>query len=388
MDFNFSEAEERFRREVRSFLQQEIPPDWEGIEEAAERDESWAFAKRFNRKLGAKGWLSLAWPTAFGGQGRSQMENLVFKEEMTYFFYRSPAAVAELDIVAPALMAFGSEKQKRELLPLIARGEAFFALGYTEPETGSDLSSLRTRAAAAGDDFIINGQKTFISAAHRATHCWLAARTDLEAPKHRGISLFALEMPAPGITVRPLMNMAGFAHFNEVYFDNVRLSRETLVGELNRGWYHVAAALDFERSGIQRITAVLPLFDQLVEWLKGQNKPVSKVMRHRLAEIALEFQIGRVLSYRVVWMQSSGLVPNYEASIAKVFGSELSQRFANVAMQALGLYGALEEGSPGAVLMGRVQRAYRRNIATTIQAGTSEVQRNIVATRGLGLSRA
>lgn len=203
MDFNFSEAEERFRREVRSFLQQEIPPDWEGIEEAAERDESWAFAKRFNRKLGAKGWLSLAWPTAFGGQGRSQMENLVFKEEMTYFFYRSPAAVAELDIVAPALMAFGSEKQKRELLPLIARGEAFFALGYTEPETGSDLSSLRTRAAAAGDDFIINGQKTFISAAHRATHCWLAARTDLEAPKHRGISLFALEMPAPGITVRP-----------------------------------------------------------------------------------------------------------------------------------------------------------------------------------------
>ena len=394
MDFFFSEQAEQFRHEIRDFIKSEVPLRWRGLgllfDAWPETEESYNFLKETRRKLGEKGWLALTWPKEYGGLERSQTEKLILCEEMTYLGAPGldPGGVERL---GPILMAFGTEDQKRHLLPL-ARGETLWCQGFSEPDAGSDLASLQTRAAENGNHFILNGQKIWTTLADRADWCFLLARTDPEAPKHQGISFFLVDMKSPGITVRPLVNMAGNCGFNEVFFDNVEVPQENLVGEKNRGWQVANAVLNVERSGIWQIAHSRRLIDELIEFVNEKIQNSTKlgenlIIRQKLAKLAAEAEIGRLLAYRVTWMQEKGLTPSYEASISKLFGSELMQHVANTGMEILGLYGQLKGESPLAPIHGAVEQWSLSTPGRTIAGGTSEIQRNIIAIRGLGLPR-
>jgi len=389
MRFEFTEKQKRFREDIREFLKKELPSSL--TKEMEIRPEEGGFSKEFSRKLGQKGWIGLTWPKEYGGQQLGYIERLIYNEEMTYnhapIYYHH---LAERQM-GPSIIQFGTEEQKRYYLPRIARGEAGFCIGYSEPGAGSDLASLKTRAVADGDDYIISGQKIYTSGAHINDYIWLATRTDPDAPKHKGISVFIVGLKSPGVEVRPLWTMAG-GQFNEVFFDNVRVPRANMVGQENQGWYVVAANLDFERAGIERVVEYLLIFEQLVQYVKeapSPNGPLAKdpTVRNRLAKLAIEFQVGRMLAYRVAWMLSEGDIPNRESAQSKVFGSELAQRVCRAGMQILGLYGQLTAESQWGPLQGKIQQGYLSSVSDTIRAGTSEIMRNIIATRGLGLPR-
>ena len=390
MQFRFKPDEEAFRRELLDFLDKELPADWDpGDRLGGEEDqEAWEFQRQFTRKLADRGWLAMAWPKEYGGLGAPHMQQLVYNEVMSY--HGAPGAFSMgVAWVGPAIMLYGTDEQKRKYVPRIATGEDVWCTLYSEPGAGSDLAALQTRAVEDGDDFVINGQKIWTSNADRSQWGWLAARTDPQAPKHKGISTFVVDLQTPGITIRPLINMAGMPGFSEVFFDDVRIPKENLVGELNRGWYQVAVALDFERSGIQTYAGIRRTLERLVDFTRGAPTDVSRnpQVRLRLADRAVELKAGTFLAYRVAWMQSRALIPNYEASVAKLYGSELSQRVAQTGLQLVTTYGHLWPGSPRAPLGGRLARSYVTAVGSTIAAGTSEIMRNIIAQRGLGLPR-
>ncbi|HYM15609.1 MAG TPA: acyl-CoA dehydrogenase family protein [Dehalococcoidia bacterium] len=385
MDLRFSPEDEAFRAEVRAFLHAELP------ERRPDGVEGWRHARAFVRKLAQRGWLTMAWPKEWGGGGAGHIRQLVFNEEMAYA--EAPSNDLGVDRVGPTIMLHGTDKQKQRFLPPIVRGEAAWCQGFSEPNAGSDLASLQTRAVQDGDSFVVNGSKIWTSMAHLAEWMILLARTNPDAPKHRGISFFLLDMSLPGITVRPLVDMLGRHTFNEVFFDNVRVPRDCLVGEQDRGWYVATTTLDFERSGIQRVIGGRRTCDMLIacaaeQVASGATRPAYAAMCHRLAELVIEYEVGRMLAYRVAWLQSRGQVPNYEASVSKTFGTELTQRLARTGMELLALDGQLAPGSPWAPLQGRIESLYLNSAALTIAAGTSEINRGIIATRGLGLPRA
>ncbi|MBI2873362.1 MAG: acyl-CoA dehydrogenase family protein [Chloroflexi bacterium] len=390
MDFSFTPEQERFRQEICAFLERELSPREE--RQLAGAAGTGNVDKEFSRKLGRKGWIGLAWPREHGGQGLGHIERLIYMEEMVLNTAPIGYHHAAERQMGPSIIMFGTPEQKRDFLPRIARGECGFAIGYSEPGTGSDLASLETRAMEDGDDFVINGTKIWTSLAHVDDYIWLAARTNMEAPKHRGISVFLVDLKLPGVTIRPIVNMAGLAEFNQVTFDNVRVPKSTMVGERERGWYVVAANLDFERAGIERVAGNWPLFQDVVQYLgqrrvNGGRATDDPRVRNRIAETAIEYTVGKLLCYRVAWMQEQGVVPNREASVSKLFGTEASQRMARTCMDLMGLYGQLQHGEPWAPIRGRVERAWHWAVSATIAGGTSEVLRNVIALRGLGLPR-
>jgi 3-oxocholest-4-en-26-oyl-CoA dehydrogenase alpha subunit len=289
-------------------------------------------------------------------------------------------------------MVWGTDEQKAAYLPPIAKAEVLWCQGFSEPGAGSDLASLQTRATRDGDDYVINGQKIWTSEGHLADWMILLARTDQEAPKHKGISYFLVDLKTPGISMLPLVNLMDTHAFNQVYFDNVRVPKENLVGEENRGWYVATTTLDFERSGINRVIWALRQYHELVDFVReraesGEAWANAPAVRHQLADLRIAFEIGRLLCYRVAWQQNAGKVPNYESSMAKMYGSELNRRFGSEAVNILGLAGQLEPGSRWAPLQGRLERSFLAGFSYTIAGGTSEIQRNIIAQRGLGLPR-
>ena len=390
MDYKLTPEEEAFREELRSFLKQELPEDWAGGVGVGDGND-WDFTLKMRKKLADKGWLTMAWPEEYGGQGASQMMQLIFAEEMAYFGAPGRDAFGT-SMLAPTLMIHGTEEQKREYLPPVARGEVQWCQGYSEPESGSDLASLQTRAVEDGDDFVINGTKVWTSSAHRADHIMLLTRTDPDAPKHRGISFILADMNTPGIEVKPIINIANEHGFNMVTFDNVRVPKKNLVGELNRGWYVGTTLLDFERSGVDYSASSRRVLEELIDYCKnttrnGRTLAEDPLVRRRLAELAVEVETSRLISYNVAWMQSNGIVPNKEASMGKVVGTELQQHVFSAGMELMGLYGQLEGDSKYAKLQGRIEKGYLINISATLASGTSEIQRNIIATRGLGLPR-
>lgn len=388
MDFHLSPEDEDFRGELRSFLAEQLPADWHQRVEDAPPEEIGTFTRRFTQKLAERRWLAMAWPQQYGGQDAPHMRQLIYNEEMAY--RQAPGAFSMgVAWVGPALMLYGTEEQKRRFVPPIASGREIWCTLYSEPGAGSDLAALQTRAERDGDEYVINGQKIWTSGAHTSEWGWLAARTDPDAPKHKGISTFIVPMQSPGVSIRPLVNMANEYVFNEVFFDNVRIPKDYLVGEENRGWYQVAVALDFERSGIQAYAGARRVLERLTEFAR-QNPQLlrrSPQQRLRLAERVIELQVGVSIAYRIPWMQSRGKIPNYEASMSKLFGSELTQRVARTGVDLLGAYGQLLPGSPYARLRGRLASGYLSSVSATIAAGTSEIQRSIIATRGLGLPR-
>jgi len=316
---------------------------------------------------------------------------LVYNEEMAYA--GAPLGFAfGPNLVGPTLMVWGSDEQRRRHLPAIAASDTFWCQGFSEPEAGSDLASLHTRAIRNGDDYTVSGQKIWTSEGHRADWMILLARTDVEAPKHRGISYLLVDMRSPGVSVRPLTNLMNGHAFNQVFFDNVRVPRDNLVGEENRGWYVATTTLDFERSGINRIMWTKRLWEETVGALRGSTfrqsgRPPGACDRLSLTELYIELEIARLLCYRVACLQAEGRIPNHEASMAKLYGSEVIYRFASRAVGLLGLFGQLEPESRWSALQGRVERCYLASVSYAIAGGTSEVQRNVIASRGLGLPR-
>jgi alkylation response protein AidB-like acyl-CoA dehydrogenase len=386
MRFRYEPEVEAFREEVRQFIREHLPPEEERLQRGFEggfrsNEEEKAYTMGFQQKLAARGWLAMAWPKEFGGGGASHMRQLVYNEEMAYA--QAPVGNMGIAWVGPSLALYGTEEQKRTFIPRIAGAQDWWCTLYSEPAAGSDLAALQARAVKDGDDYIINGQKIWTSGAHLADWGWLAARTDPDAPKHKGITMFMVNMKSPGVTVRPLINMADRHGFNEVFFEDVRVPATQVVGEVNRGWYHMAVALDFERSGIQAYAGGRRTVERLVALAKARPELVRQRsgMRHELGERVVEVNVGTFLAYRVATMQARGLVPNTEASASKLFGSEMSQRIAATGMRLLGMAGQLRDGSQDQAA------AYLQSVASTIAAGTSEIQRGIIATRGLGLPR-
>ena len=389
MDFEFSPEQEQFREEVRAFIRSSMDAELEReIQEHPAKGPGPRLRSLF-REMGERGWLSVSWPREYGGQERPVSYLYILTSETEY--HAIPLPTVALQMVGPTLMKVGSEEQKREFLPVIMRGGIEFALGYTEPNAGSDLASLSTSAVRDGDDYVINGQKMFTTHAHYATHLWIATRTDPEVPKHRGISLFIVPMDTPGITVRPLWTMSG-ERTNEVFLDDVRIPRRNLVGEENQGWYYMAMALDYERASSASPAPIERVLDDLIRFVRETSfngKPLAQdpFVRAWLAEIATSIHISRLFSNKLVWMMEHGLVPNAEASMTKIWFTEVRQRLYHLGTQIVGVYGQLQPGSPWAPLAGEMERLYRDGPRRRFTAGTNEIQRNIIAQRGLGLPR-
>jgi len=393
MDFRDTPEEAGFRQEVRTFIKTSFPSSLAGVSafEEPEDEDTRTALKEWRRSVGRQGWTAPHWPKEYGGAGMSVTEQFVYAEEMAEA--RAPQTGGSgVAMLGPVLIRYGTEEQQREHLPRITSGEVQWCQGYSEPGSGSDLASLQTRAIRDGDDFVVNGQKIWTSGAHRADWMFMLARTDPDAPKHRGISMLLMDMKSPGISVQPLITLAGDHVFNQEYFDNVRVPAKNIVGEENRGWYVGAALLDFERSNIAGAISHKHFVNDIISVAK--SVPASyglgnrlKQVRTELAERALEAEIARLISYRLITIQKRGGVPNYEASMNKNYGAELGQRIASTGMHLLGMLGGLNHGSPLAPLKGRINHAYLSSVASTIAAGTSEVNRNVIATRGLGLPR-
>ena len=394
MNFAFSKEEEAFRQEVRDWLNAEIPPTWREIRPGmwVETEESWAMAREFERRMGEKGWWAANYPPEYGGINATFMQQLIIHEERAAL--GAPSTWNEMigQWVGATLMLYGTEEQKRKYLPMIGKAEVVLCLGYSEPGAGSDLAGVQTRAVEDGDYFVINGQKIFTTLAHNADYCWLVARTDPNVPKHQGISLFLVDMKAPGITVRPLINIVRSHHFNEVFFDDVRVPRADLVGEKNRGWAYLTTALNFERSGIALPTSMNRTITELARYAKttlgdGGTLADDPIVQQKLAEMATENEVLRLLCYRVAWLQSKGLVPSWEASVSFLFGNEVLRHIARTGMEILGPYGQLKRGSKWAPLGGLFENLYLGSLVGGIGGGSNEIQRNLIARLGLGLPR-
>ncbi len=381
MDFRLTPEQAAFQKEVADFIENELPPGWD--EEHESLEDRLAVERQVMKKLAERRWLALPWPKEYGGMGATPTEQLIFNELMAY--HRVPGTVnMGVAWVGPVVMLYGTEEQKSRYLSRIADGTDIWCTLYSEPEAGSDLAAMQTRAVRDGDEWVINGQKIWTSFGHYADWGWLAARTDPNAPKHKGISTFAIDMKTPGITVRPLVNMAGSHEFNEVFFEDVRVPASALVGEENRGWYNVAVALDFERSSIGATSTARRLVDRIVEHLKNQPQKAPIHIRHRIADHAIAVQVLRNMAYNIASMQTGGIVPNREAQMAKLFGAELNQRVTQTAIQVFGMEG--QAAKPGSPVLDH-HYGYLRAVANTIEGGTSEIQRTVIATRGLGLPR-
>ena len=387
MDFRDSTREQTWREEVRAFLRAEAPREYIELHQPAVDSYGGGddLFKGWRKKVAAKGWLAPHWPVEYGGMGLSVMEQFILKEEFAMHRVAHPGA-RSTEMVGPTIVLHGTDEQKKELLPPIVSGEHWYCQGFSEPGAGSDLASLQLRAVRDGDDYVLNGQKIWTSNATTCNWMFLLARTDPDAPKHRGISYFVMPMENPGLSIRVIQNMAGGDELCETFFDNVRIPARYRIGEENRGWYVAMTTLDFERSGIAGAVA---LQQQLVDFRKVlPASPLPREHRLEYADLYLSSEVARLMSAQVASLQARGMVPNYEASMVKLFSSELGHRVARFSVRVLGLAGQLLAGNGGREIHeGRPARNYSGVLPSTIAGGTSEVQRNIIATRGLGLPR-
>ena len=397
MDFHFNEAEKKFRAEVEEFILEEMLPGyadkdlyWPGgygaIGEFEVRDPA---VEKLREKMGERGWLTMAWPKEYGGGGRSFVEQAIFFELLSY--YGMPGMDVSTLISGPTILRFGSEELKSEWIPRIVKGNLKFWLAYSEPNAGSDLAAIQARADIDGDDLIVNGQKIWGSGPHVADCGWMVARTDMAAPPYKGTSLFIVDNKSPGITMRPIVNINGFHSFNEVFFDNVRVPKKNVVGDMNMGFYYLMVALDFERLVIS-MGGFRRRFEDLLNYTRNTRRNGKLLsedarVRAKLAQLATEIEIAFLLYYKTAWMMDNNLFPNIEASEIKLVTTLLSRKLADAGMEIMGQQAQLWPGSRHAPLSGRFAVGYLDSISAVIGAGTSEIQRNILAQRGLGLKR-
>ncbi len=389
MNFDFTEEQKRFREEVQDFLKLELKQgSFEPIQNA------WmdGFSKEFSRKMSEKGWIGLTWPKEYGGQGRSYIDRTIMQEEMLKA--GAPLAFHFLGDrqIGPTLIRFGSDELKKEFLPKIINAEISFCLCMSEPDAGSDLASVRTTAIEEGNDYTINGQKVWTTLGHMADFGWLLAKTNLNPslPRHKTLSEFLLNMKSPGVTVQPLINILGDHSFNEVFLDDVKVPKDRLIGEKDKGFDQIMEQIVYERAGIERLMQNYPVKECLVEYAKttkrnGRYLWEDPIIRNSIATLEIEFNVGRILCYHVAWTIDQGRVPNYEASVCKVFCTQFEKKLSDAATQLMGLYGQLLPGSKRAPYGGIASESYLLSPSYTLQGGTVEILKNIIALRGLKL---
>jgi alkylation response protein AidB-like acyl-CoA dehydrogenase len=386
VEFQWEPEYVTFRDELRAFIQEWRTPELL-VEYAATYGGGGELIGQFHEAINERGWMRMCWSEEYGGQSKSMLYQYIFVEEMEY--WGMPYGNLTYTSVAPSILAYGSEDQKQEYLPGIFRGDLCFALGYSEPNAGTDLASLRTKGELDGDEWVINGQKIWTSLADVSTHLWLAVRTDPNSKKHAGISIIIVPTDTPGVTIRPLPTMYG-GHTNETFYDDVRVPKANVVGGPGQGWPIIMHALNHERVGLAATGGLARLYDQLVAHLREQRpeKLADPVVRRRLAELQLDLREHRALALRNAWIISKGGTPIAEASMAKVSGTELRTRLASAAMDLLGRCGGLsKESGELAPFEGRSEWNFRLSPIFRFGGGTNEVQRDIVAAAGLGLPR-
>jgi len=396
MDFSFSKSDLAFAREARAWLEANVPAAWR-------RDHAWTraedplwleIAREWQHRLFDGGWAAISWPREHGGRGATVVERWLFEEQLDRIGAPRPiASSGAVDLIGSAILYHGSEAQRARFLKPLLSGDDLWCQGFSEPGAGSDLGSLRTRGERHGDELIVNGQKVWTSHADIADWCFLLCRTEAEAPKHKGISLLLVDMRTPGISVRPLKQMTGDAEFCEVFFDNVRVPADVMVGAPGAGWQIAMGILAHERGPVWTFTfqrRIRRSFEQLVRVAKergdGDDALRDPIVRQRLAQAHIEVEILRFVGYRSLTRLLRTGHPGVESSIEKILGSETDQRLQDTAMHVLGAYGTVYD-TPRAAEAEDIARAYMYSRSETIMGGTSEIQRNLIAQRILGLPR-
>jgi alkylation response protein AidB-like acyl-CoA dehydrogenase len=391
VDFDFTADDEAFRAELRVFLDDELPEWWKTV--FVDDARAMPFTREFCAKLAARGWLTLSWPREHGGTDGSVWQQTVVREEMWAAGEPRGPQYMNLNYIGPLIMRFGTPEQQARHLPRMAAGDVIWCQGFSEPEAGSDLASLKTRAVRDGDRYVVNGQKIWTSYANApADHCLLLARTDPDVKKQQGISMFLVDMRTPGITVRPIPSMAGVSEFTEVFFDDAVIPVADRLGDENNGWTLVGEGLAFERIGIARYARANRVLEHLVAYARDtvvDGRPLAQdpAVRARLATLAVRIEAAKLLNYGAISIQAGGAVPAIEASIARIHNTQVEQLAGQVGLELLGPHGLLLDGDRFGLLDGEMQRQWVESIPVTVAAGTTEVQKNIIAQRGLGLPR-
>jgi hypothetical protein len=401
MDFLLTQEQEEFARKFREYLSVHLTPEIRAEGEifmnTNKKTDTGVYgrgeyggpkSKEFILRLGADGWLGVGWPKEYGGQGRSLMEQHIFYEII--WGERAPFPVLTLNSIGPAIMQFGTQEQKDEFLPRILKGELEVAIGYTEPDAGTDLFSLTTSAVRDGDDYIINGQKVFTSLAHIADYLWLAVRTDPDlSKKHKGVSLFLLPIDTPGISISPIYTLGGH-RVNALYFDNVQVPKSCMIGEENKGYEVIVYQLDRERIALMPSSVMARRIEDTIKWAKEtkiNGRPVidQPGVRSKLAELLAEVEVLKLLNYNVLDKMSKGMSVWAEASTVKVFGADLNIKINNTLLEIMGPYGQVQAPDPLAPAQGVTEWHHRDDLLFVFGGGASEVQRDIIAMVGLGM---
>ncbi|MFF4015893.1 acyl-CoA dehydrogenase family protein [Streptomyces sp. NPDC001843] len=401
MDISYPPETETFRAEVGAFLAETLPPDWKGIG-ALDEEAAWSFARDWRRRLVERGYLSLTWPERYGGRGLSKLHQVVLMEELALAGvpFGLPQDTFGVKMLANTLLRWGTEEQKSRFLPRILSGQDTWCQGYSEPDAGSDLASLETRAVLDGGEWVLDGQKVWTSGAHHSDWIFVLARTDRDAPKHRGISFLLVPLDQPGVQVRPFRMMSGQLHFNEVFFDGARTHADLVVGGVDNGWTVAQSLLGVERGEEAATNPILfrAEVERLVELARLYGKDQDPVVRQRIAWCWSKVEIMRCLGYRILTGWLRGAEPGPESSIAKLYWSEYHTEVTDLAMDIMGLHGQVPVGRPplrtyrtddpgAANSSASWSTTYLIARSGTIYAGTSQVQRNILAEKVLGLPR-
>ena len=389
MYIGYDENQEELRRTLRAYYAELLTPDVQ--QELSLGHGVGPTMRRVVRQMGKDGWLGIGWPKEYGGQGRSEIEQFVFFDESLRV--RAPVPMLTINTVGPTIMRNGTDEQKKFFLPKILAGEIHFCIGYSEPEAGTDLASLTTRADRDGDEFVINCQKTWTSLASDADYCWLAVRTDQDAPKHGGLSMLLVDMKTPGIRIDPL-HLLSEHDINSVFFDDVRVPVTSLVGELNQGWKLITSQLNHERVAICAPGMIEGAYESVVEWAAAtKDADGVRIIDHEwvqtnLAKVKAGIHVLRLLNWKVAWTIAEGMKVNAaDASTTKVFGTELFMDAFRALMEVLGQRGYLRRGSDRAVAQGITETLYRSLLILTFGGGTNEIQRDLIGLFGLGLPR-
>jgi alkylation response protein AidB-like acyl-CoA dehydrogenase len=390
MHVGYGEEQEALRRELRAYYSRLLTPEIE--EELARGHGVGPAMRKVVRQMGEDGWLGIGWPEEYGGQGRSAIEQFIFFDESMRA--GAPVPMLTINTVGPTIMNFGTDEQKERFLPRILAGEIHFCIGYTEPGAGTDLAALTTRAVRDGEEYVINGQKIFTSLAGDADYVWLAARTDPEAKKHKGISMFVVPMDTPGVKVVP-MQLTSEHDINQTYYDDVRVPASALVGGENNGWSLITNQLNHERvtlcsSGIvERALAEVRHWAQDTKLADGRRVVDQEWVQLHLARVHARLEFLRLINWKVAWTASEGRpVDVADASSTKVFGTEFYLEAFRLLFEVIGERGYLKEGAPEAVLKSRLERYYRSLLILTFGGGTNEIQRDLIAVFGLGMPMA
>ncbi len=388
MYIDLTDEQKALRDELRAYFAALMTPELEA--EVTSGEGGGPLFRKALRKLGEDGWIGIGWPPEYGGQGRSPIEQYIFADEAQRAGF--PLPFLTIDAVAPTIQQYGTEEQKREYLPKILRGECIFAIGYSEPDAGTDLASLKTRAVRDGDDWVINGQKLWTSLADFADYVWLAARTNPEAEKHAGLSIFIVDTKLPGFSCTPIHTI-GSVRTNATYYDNVRVPSSALVGAEGMGWTLIVNQLNHERVSLVAAGFVERMLRETVEWARSTRLPDGRRVidepwvQANLARVEAKVEILKLLNWRQAWNMTHGTFNYAEASTVKVYGTETYIEVYQRLLEVVGQAGYIKRGSPGAVLRGRLERMYRSMLILTFGGGTNEIQRDIIAVAGLGMPR-